>query len=120
MKCPYQFCGGKISAILGVNNFGGQIINSHPIYKCACFDILGRIKKIKISNFVKFSNFEIKNLQKQILFYFKENVLNKKSPLRVRFQHLKNMHSFNSIYTYPDEDLCLFKDFPTIALCSQF
>jgi len=41
LDCPYQFCGGIISAILGeivlgVNNFGGQfpifggIINSHP------------------------------------------------------------------------------------------
>jgi hypothetical protein len=41
LDCPYQFCGGIISAllreiVLGVNNFGGQfpffggLINSHP------------------------------------------------------------------------------------------
>ena len=30
----------------------------------------------------------------------------------IKFQHLKNFVSFTPIYDYPNEDICLFKDFP--------
>ena len=32
--------------------------------------------------------------------------------LFVRFQYPKHIDSFNKIYSYPDEDFCLFRDFP--------
>lgn len=35
-----------------------------------------------------------------------------KKSLRLEFRHEKQMRSFDSIYEYPDEDLCLFKEFP--------
>ena len=32
--------------------------------------------------------------------------------MRIRFQNSRNFNSFISIYEYPNEDICLFKDFP--------
>ena len=88
--------------------------------KIRILGITGVINGIESNLFKDFKNLQIIDLG---LSNFKEffhmgiqwmNSLNvdKKHVLRLSFQYLNNIVSFDSIYEYPNEDLCLFKDFP--------
>jgi len=80
------------------------------------FKDLGYLRSIElaISNLKEFFHFGNK-----WMIYLNVNVsytgqfrINSKQTLRLKFRRLNEATSFNSIYEYPNEDLCLFKHFP--------
>ena len=74
-------------------------------------DIFENFKKLKYLHF-KLDNFRHFFHQVNGTKWIKNLNEAKKSIMLLRFQHPINYTSFNMIYTYPNEDLCLFKDFP--------
>ncbi len=110
--------------MLNINLFE-NITEIHFTHIVAHIDVelFGRFRKLKNLHF-KLDNFEhffhsvngtkwMTHLNENTSF----NLLTvlgslKASMMLLRFQHPKNHVSFNRIYTYPNEDICLFKDFP--------
>jgi hypothetical protein len=78
-------------------------------------DVFKSLKKLKYLHF-KLDNFRNFFHQVNGTIWMKNLNEAKKSIMLLRFQHSINYTSFNKIYTYPNEDLCLFKDFPHLNL----
>ena len=62
-----------------------------------------------LREFFHMGNYWMKNLNLKAMFNLGANA---KISIRLEFIHLTDHVSFDFIYEYPNEDLCLFKDFP--------
>jgi hypothetical protein len=73
---------------------------------------------IRIENFKTFfhqGNYWLKHLNEQVKVHLDDinEIKNRIAEyMKLRFEYSKNATSFDPIYEYPDEDICLFKDFP--------
>ena len=81
------------------------------------FDLFKEFKNLKVVDFVLNNLREFFHTRNEWMNYLNLNTSNKwtndvKKAIRLEYRHLSNFVSFDSIYEYPNEDLCLFKDFP--------